>query len=128
MADRRTVFLVSKQARQRAHALIDAAPEGFVMRLSEPTRTETQNRKLWPSIAELQRQLPDLAKFSANDIKLRLLNALGAEMRFLPELEGQGLFPVGFRSSELTVEQFSALLDLIHVYGSKRGVQFKETV
>ncbi len=123
---RRTVFLSSKSARQRAHALIDSAPEGMVMKLAEATRTDDQNRKLWPMIAEIQRQVPAMAPYSAEDIKLRFMHALGAEMRFLPVLEGQGSFPVGYRSSALTVEQFSLLLELLFKFGAEHGVQFQE--
>lgn len=123
---KRTLFLSSRFARQRAHALIDAAPEGWVMKLSEPTRSDVQNRKLWPMIADLQRQVPEMALYSAEDIKLRFLNALGVEMRFLPALEGQGAFPVGLRSSTLTVEQFSALIELLYAFGAKHGVRWSE--
>lgn len=126
MANKRTIFLSSKAARQRAHALIDIAPEGWVMKLTAPTRSDEQNRKLWPMIAEIQRQVPAAAPYSAEDMKLRFMHALGAEMRFLPVLEGQGSFPVGYRSSTLTVEQFSLLIELLHKFGAENGVQFKE--
>jgi hypothetical protein len=33
------------------------------------------------------------------------------------------MFPVGYRSSVLTVDQFSALLELIHAYAAKHGVE-----
>jgi hypothetical protein len=123
---KRTLFLSSKAARQRAHVLIDSAPEGWVVKIAEPTRSDEQNRKLWPTIQEIQRQVPEMAPYSAEDIKLRFLNALGTEMRFLPVLEGQGSFPVGYRSSTLTVEQFSLLIELLHKYGAEHGVTFKE--
>lgn len=124
--NRRTIFLATKAARQRAQALIDAAPDGMVMRLAEATRTDGQNKKLWPMIADLQRQVPELASYSAEDIKLRFLNALGVEMRFLPALEGQGTFPVGLRSSTLTVDQFSGLIELLYAYGAKHDVRWSE--
>lgn len=123
---KRTLFLTSRFNRQRAHALIDAAPEGWVMKLAEPTRSDIQNRKLWPMLADIQRQVPDMAGYSADDIKLRFLNALGVEMRFLPTLEGQGSFPIGLRSSTLTVEQFSALIELLYAYGAKHEIMWSE--
>ena len=123
---KRTVFLTTRQARQRAKALIDAAPEGYVMRLAEATRTDRQNRRLWPMLADIQRQVPEMAPYSAEDIKLRFLNALGVEMRFLPALEGAGAFPVGLRSSTLTVEQFSGLIELLFAFGARHGVQWTD--
>lgn len=119
---KRSLFLTSRFARKRAHDLIDKAPTGWVMKLAAPTRSDDQNRKLWALIADIQRQVPEMATYSAEDIKNRFLHALGAEMRFLPELEGAGVFPVGSRSSTLTVEQFSGLIELIYAYGSKHNV------
>ena len=47
-------------------------------------------------------------------------------MRFLPALEGEGMFPVGLRSSTLTVQQFSALVELIYAFGAKHDVRWSE--
>ncbi len=126
MADNRTVHLRGPTQRAHAKQLIDQAPPGYVMRLAKETRSDAQNRKLWPLIAELQQQVPGFEVFSGEDIKNRLMNALGTEMRFLPTLEGQGQFPVGFRSSKLTVEQFGALIELIYEFGARHGVRFRE--
>lgn len=123
---RRTIKLSTRQARQRAHALIDAAPEGYVCAIGEETRTQEQNRLLWPLIADIQAQVPSMQPFSADDIKLRFLNALGIELRFLPELEGAGMFPVGQRSSTLSKTQFSGLLELMFAYGAKHGVRWSD--
>lgn len=122
MIDRRTVFLDTARGRQHAHRMIDAAPQDYVCRIGQRTRTDLQNRKLHPMLADIQRQVPDMRTFSAEDIKLRFLHALGAEMRFLPALEGGGLFPVGLRSSTLSIEQFSGLLELLLKYGAEHGV------
>ena len=75
---------------------------------------------------DLRSQIPALNTYSTDDIKLRFLNALGVEMRFLPCLEGEGAFPVGLRSSTLTKDQFSALIELLFEYGSRHGVEWSE--
>ena len=113
---------------QRAYAkqMIDQAPDGYVVRLGAETRRDAQNRKLWPMLTDLQRQVPAMATFSTEDIKLRFLNALGTEVRFLPALENEGMFPVGLRSSTLTVQQFSALVELIYAFGAKHDVRWSE--
>lgn len=119
-----SIRLTTDRARGRAKRLIDQAPDGFIMKLAEETRSDEQNRKMWPMIQEIQRQVPEMTPYSAEDIKLRFLNALGTEMRFLPMLEGQGVFPVGHRSSVLTKDQFSALIELLYEYGARHGVQW----
>ncbi len=126
MTQRRTVFLDTKAGRSRAHAMIDAAPADCVCKITQRTRTDDQNRKLWPMLADIQRQVPEMDGYSADDIKLRFLNALGVEMRFLPTLEGAGSFPVGMRSSTLTVEQFSGLIELLYEFGARHGVVWSD--
>jgi len=119
-----TVRLIGPSQKAYAHRLIESAPADFIMKLAKETRSDRQNRKLWPMIDDLHRQVPEMALYSADDIKLRFLNALGMEMRFLPALEGAGMFPVGQRSSLLTKDQFGGLLELLDAYGAKHGVQW----
>ena len=121
-----TIRLVRETQRQFAKRLIDDAPAGYVVKIAAETRRDAQNRKLWPMLADIQSQVPGFDVYSTEDIKHRFLNALGTEMRFLPALEGQGSFPVGLRSSTLTVEQFSGLVELIYQFGAKHGVRWSE--
>lgn len=111
-------------AGQKEHAkrLIDRAPEGHVMRIAEETRNDRQNRALWGWIKAIREQDEDMARFTAEEVKLRFLNALGVEMRFLPALDGGGLFPVGHKSSLLTVDQFAALLTIIDEWAARHGI------
>ena len=120
------VYLTSQYGRDKAKRLIDQAPPGYVMDIREPTRTDEQNRKLWPMLEDIRQQVPGMEEFARDDIKLRFLNALGVEMRFLPTLEGNGIFPVGLRSSTLTKDQFSLLIELLYQYGAEHGVQWSE--
>ena len=126
MVKGQTIRLVGERQRQFAKLQIDDAPNGWVMKLAAETRRDAQNRKMQAMLTDIQRQVPGFAEYTTEDIKLRFLNALGTEMRSLPVLEGQGLFPVGLRSSTLTVEQFSALVELIYAFGSKHGVEWSE--
>jgi len=119
-----SVRLIGSTQRSYAHELIDTAPIGHVMKLGAETRRDAQNRKLWPMLADIQSQVPDMRPFSQDDIKSRFLNALGTEMRFLPTLENDGMFPVGLRSSTLTVAQFSGLVELLYKYGAEHAVRW----
>lgn len=123
---KRTVRLVSQRQRDYAKRLIDAAADGDFVSISAPTRTLEQNARLWPMLEDIRAQVPGMVTYSLDDLKLRFLNALGTEMRFLPALEGQGTFPVGLRSSVLTKEQFSGLIELLYEFGAKHGVVWSE--
>lgn len=126
MAEAQMVRLVGDTQRAYAKRLIDQAPADWVVRIGAPTRTLDQNAKLHAMLTELRQRLPELRPFTIDDLKLRFLNVLGTEMRFLPELEGQGSFPVGLRSSTLTVQQFSGLVELINAYAARHGVVFSD--
>jgi hypothetical protein len=120
------VFLIGPSQKAYAKRLIDDAAPDMVCRLGKATRTDRQNRKLWPMLDDLKRQVPEMAPYTRDQIKLRFLNALGVEMQFLPALEGEGIFPVGLRSSTLTKDQFAGLLELIYAFGARHGVQWSD--
>lgn len=126
MAD--TIRLVGPSQRALAIEKIGEAPDGHVVKIGAETRRDAQNRKLWPMLADVQRQVPGFETFTADDIKLRFLNALGVEMRFLPALENEGMFPVGLKSSTLTVQQFSGLVELLYKFGAEHGVRWSEPI
>lgn len=120
------VRLVGERQREYAKRLIDAAEAGDVMRLGKETRRDAQNRKLHAMIADIQRQVPDMATYNIEDAKLRFMDALGTEMRYLPKLEVEGFFPVAHRTSTLTVKQFAGLIELIYKYGAEHNVRWSE--
>jgi predicted NUDIX family NTP pyrophosphohydrolase len=126
MSDKITIKLVGPEQRKRAYEAILRAPAGYVVTVSEPTRTLDQNAKLWAMIADCQRQIPDMRAMDSNDIKLRFMDALGVEMRYIQKLDSAGYFPVGHRSSKLSKSQFAALIELIYVHGAAHGVRWSE--
>jgi hypothetical protein len=122
------VRIVGPRQREFAKQLIDAADIGDVVRIGAETRSEEQNRKMWPMLADLRNQVDWLGEYTTEDIKLMFLNRLGVELRFLPTLERQGMFPVGLRSSTLTKEQFSALIELLYQFGAEHDVRWTDPV
>ena len=126
MSDKVTIKFVGPEQRQRAYEAILRAADGDVVTVSPPTRTLDQNAKLWPMIQDCRAQIPDMRGMDAEDIKLRFMDALGAEMRYLPKLDGPGYFPVGHRSSKLSKAQFSDLIELIYATGARFGVRWSE--
>ena len=119
-----TIRLTGPTQRQYACKRIMEAPQGYTVKIAEETRTDEQNRLMWPLIADMQAQIAEMGTRSADDCKLQFLHALGQELRFLPALEGGGMFPVGQRSSKLNKAQFSALIEIMFHYGARHGVQW----
>jgi hypothetical protein len=124
----KTLRLNTPTRRTFAKRLIDAANDDELVRIGKETRSEEQNRKMWPMLADLRSQVEWLNGFTTDDIKLMFLNKLGVELRFLPTLERQGMFPVGLKSSTLTKEQFTGLIELIYQLGAEKNVTWSEPV
>lgn len=122
----KTVRLIGPSQKAYAKQQIDAAPANHVCKIAEETRSDAQNRLMWPLIDDLRRQVASHAMFTAEQTKLRFLDALGDEMVFLPKIAGAGLFPVGQRSSTLTKDQFSMLIEIIYAEGNLQGVVWSQ--
>jgi hypothetical protein len=116
--------LTSEAAKRRACDDVMRAPSDHVCIIREERRSDEQNRKLHAMIADLRAQVSD--EYSIEDWKLRLMQGLRNETRFLPELEGAGMFPVGQKTSELSKSQFSALVELTFHYGAKHDVKWSD--
>lgn len=104
--------------------MVETAPKGYSVTISEETRTLEQNRLMWPLIKDMREQIEGMDAFTPDQTKLRFLNALDNEMQMLPELEGGGMFVVGQRSSTLTKSQFSDLIELMFAHGAKHDVRW----
>ena len=116
------IKLTGQRQRDFAIEQITCAPDGYVVRIGKETRTQAQNRLMWPMLADLQKQVEGCHKQSTEAIKLRCMDALGQEMVYLPTLAGDGTFPVNKKSSTLTKAQFSLLIEVIFKFGAENSV------
>ena len=120
-----TVILRGVSQRGLAHKLIDAAPVGAVVTVKEATRNLDQNARMWAMLSDISRAKPDGRKHPPETWKALFMHALGYETRFEMGLNGEP-FPVGFRSSRLTVRQMADLITFIAEYGDRHGVHWSE--
>jgi hypothetical protein len=121
-----TIRLVGDRQRALAHRLIDKAGDGFVVKISEPTRTDDQNAKMWAILSDVSRAKPDGRSLVPEVWKSLFLQALGHDQRFEQALDGRGVVPVGFRSSRLTKAQMADLIELIYEFGARHSVRWSE--
>lgn len=115
------VILRSTFARDRAKQLIDQAPDGFIAEVREPKRTGEQNDKMWAMLTDISRAKPMGRRHTPDDWKAIIMNACGWECQFVEGLDGRP-FPKGFRSSELTKSQMSAMIEFMNAFGAEHGV------
>ena len=108
----------------RAHQLLDKAPEGCVMEVKPPRRTDDQNAKMWAMLSDVSRAKPEGRSLTPDVWKALFMHSLDHQTRFEQALDGNGVVPVGFRSSRLNKAQMSDLIEVIYEYGSRHGVQW----
>lgn len=117
-----TIRITGDRQREYACQRVREAPDGWTVKIAEETRRDAQNRMLWPLLGDIQRQVDTDGVWSAEQWKFRFLNELENEMMMLPRIDGQGIFVVGQRSSQLSVRMFADLITIIQAYGDKHGV------
>ncbi|GHE82387.1 hypothetical protein GCM10019059_44920 [Camelimonas fluminis] len=123
-----TVVLRSDYQRSLAKAIIDRAPVNAVVSVREAGRTNDQNALLWALLSDVSRAKPEGRHWTPETWKCAFMHALGHQVQFCEGLDGSGPFPLGFRSSRLTVRQMVDLIDMIHAYGARHGVVFSDMV
>ena len=121
-----TIRLVGERQRQHAIECVKVAPIGYVVKIAEETRSDVQNSKLHAMCNDIQQADTPISHHSKENIKLIFMDALRSDARFLPSLDMSGMFPVGQRTSLLSVKQFAALIELFYKYGAERGVIWSE--
>ena len=120
--------LVHPTARRLAKEAIDAAPDGFVVTIKEPTRSLEQNALLHSLLTAILKQVTwHSQKFSVLTWK-RLCTAawlreMGASPEMIPALDGQGFDVIFERTSTLTVKQLSSLVEWVTAFAAEHGVK-----
>jgi len=128
MADGHTIILRNDYQRMQAHRLIDQSPHGAILNVKPARRTTDQNSLMWALLSEISRAKPEGRSLTPDVWKALFLHALDHSQRFEMALDGKGMVPVGFRSSRLSKEQFSALIDTIHEYAARHGIVLTDEI
>lgn len=119
-----TVILTSPYARAKGKRLVEQAPHGAVLNIRKANRSSDQNALMWALLSDVSRAKPEGRELTPEVWKALFMSALGHAVRFEVGLDGEGMVPVGFRSSRLSKEQFSDLIEVIREYGARHGVEW----
>lgn len=118
-----TVLLKSEASRDLACSLVLRAPADSVCKISAPRRTNDQNALFWSLLSEVSRAKPGGRMHTPEVWKELFMHACGHAVQFEMGLNGQP-FPVGFRSSRLSKDQMSDLIEFIFAWGAENQIQF----
>jgi hypothetical protein len=120
-----TVILRGDTQRALAKRLIDQAPQRAVMNIRPETRSSEQNAKMWAMLSDVARTKPEGRELTTDKWKALFMDAIGIPADWEPGING-GVVNVGYRSSRLTKEQMSEMIEQIYAYGAEHGVEWTE--
>lgn len=111
--------------RHAAHEAIDRAPMGYIAEIREATRTDEQNRLMWPLLDDVRDQVIwHKRKLPSDEWKNGFMMAL-EKAEFVPGIVPGTIWPLGLRSSVLGKAKFSELIEIIYAFGAENGVKFR---
>jgi len=120
------IYLVGKSQRAYAAEALAGAPDRAVVSITAEKRTTPQNAKMWAMLQDVARASPEGRNWTSDTWKAAFMQSLGHQCQFADGLDGSGPFPVGFRSSNLSVQQMRDLIEVIYEYGARHGVEWRE--
>lgn len=127
MTDKQTFILRNETIVGNALRAVREAPADYVVTIAPKTRSTDQNARMWAMLADVARAKPEGRNWTPETWKAAFMHYLGHQVMFADGLDGSGPFPVGFRTSRLTVAQMSDLITVIYQYGDEHGVEWTET-
>lgn len=129
MSPSKQIFkLVHEQARKGAENAVRNAHDGFVVTISEPSRSLDQNAAQWPILDAIAKQIQwpvngKMVWLSSEDFKDIMTAAFrGEQVRLAQGIDG-GVVMLGQRTSKFSKKDFSEWLEFLHYFCADRGVE-----
>ena len=126
---RALIILAGDRERAKAINWIATAPVNTRLEFKAPRRSLPQNDRMHAMLTQIASQVPIWGgvKVGKDDWKFIFLDALKRELRLVPNLEGTGLVNLSGRSSsDLTKEEMSGLIEMIHKFAAEKGLDLHD--
>lgn len=124
--------LVHPQARNLAAKFaLEAAPDGWVVTFSEPTRSCDQNAKLHAAISDISKQIKWAGERMDIEDWKRLLTAAWCRaerepVKLIPALDGNGFDVLYRRTSRMSKSEMVSLIEYVLAWGTDQGVKWSD--
>jgi len=121
-------LITSRAQLEAAFREIAQYPYGYILEARDPTRSDDQNRLLWPLLGCFEHQANINGQvLKDHQWKSCFMEALGHEQEILPSLDGSRWFAAGLRTSKLGVREFSDLIERINAEAAERNVDLTKS-
>jgi len=91
-----------------------------------PRRSTDQNALMWSLLSQISKQVDWYGQKLSNEDWKDVLTASLRRTRVVPGIDAGTFVPLGMRTSQMTKEEISELLELIYAFGAERSVHFRE--
>lgn len=118
--------LTHANARRNALEAVRCAPEGWVISIRQPTRSNAANALMWALLTQVSEQVEWYGRRLTPEDWKCIFSAALREQDIVPNLAGTGFVVLGLSTSKLTKREFGDLLDLIGAFCAERGVEVQE--
>jgi len=126
MSTRQTVTIQGPDDRQRIATWARNVEAGTVVTFRKKSRSTEQSAKMWAMLHEVSEQVEWYGqKIDAEDWK-DMFTASLRHARVVPGIDKGTFVPLGMRTSTMTIEEMTNLIELIYAFGAQHDVTFKD--
>lgn len=123
---RALVIIASAADRQKVAHWAAKAPWNTRVEFKGPKRSIPQNDLMWSRLTEISQNVVWYGqKLSPDDWK-DIFTASLRKARVVPGLDAGSFVPLGMRTSDMSKDEMTALLDLIDAFAAEHDVTFHE--
>jgi len=126
MRDRVHIVINSKADREQAIRWAGGVPAGTRIDFKAPRRSNDQNAKMWAMLTEISEQVKWHGHHLTADDYKSLFTAGLRKAFVVPDLDGSGFVMLGLRTSDMSKEEMSDMIELMYKFGAEHGVQFHD--
>ena len=131
-----TFILAHDMARANAVRAVQAAPDGHMVQISEPTKKREQEEKYHAMIGDIAKQCEFMGgKLDADDWKRLLVDMFAKVMRDLgtplhhdgrviPSLDYERVVQLGIQTRYFWVREAADFIEYLFSFGAEKGVRF----
>lgn len=121
------VIITDDRARSQAVFWASKAPENTRITFARSKRTIPQNDRMWAMLTDVSTQVEWYGQRLSPDDWKTMFTASMRQERVVPGING-GFVVLGQRTSDMTKEELSDLMEIIAAFGAERGVVFKDFI
>jgi hypothetical protein len=134
----RPLVITGEAARKAICRHVLAAPEGYVVKISEPKKKRAQEEKYHAMIGDIAKHCTFMGRrWDEEDWKRLLVDAFAKAMRdagtplhhdgrVVPSLDGNRVVWLGIQTRYFRVAEAANFIEYLYCYGAEHGVEWSE--